>query len=493
MSRALEQELWLQIRAGFRLVALETVEEERALRLLERVAKRAERELHTWSLATGIDGSGEAAGSLEAAVAAFEGEAEPTLWVVADAHAVLTEPVGLRRLRDALPGLAERKQLVVLLGPVLELPLEFEREATRLNLPLPDAAELRSMFERVVANTRDAEVASERLDECVRAALGLTAGEAARAFRKAWMASGKLSEDAVGLLAGEKRKALRRIPALTFHEADGDLGTVGGLGELKRWLRERRRAFGQEARDFGLPAPRGLLLLGVQGCGKSLSAKAVASEWRFPLLRLDLAAAFSDPNRSPELIIREASSVAESLAPVVVWIDEIEKGFVASDHDPGATRVLGSFLTWLAEKQQPVFVVATANDVTSLPPELLRRGRFDDLFFVDLPNEAERAEILAIHLTKRGRDAKQYPLAELAAKAPNHSGAELEQVVAAALYSAFSAGRELSDTDLAEAIQDTVPLYETYEERIKELRNWARHRARPATLDGKVVSWFEGE
>ncbi|MAE96095.1 MAG: ATPase, partial [Deltaproteobacteria bacterium] len=312
MSRALEQELWLQIRAGFRLVALETVEEERALRLLERVAKRAERELHTWSLATGIDGSGEAAGSLEAAVAAFEGEAEPTLWAVADAHAVLTEPVGLRRLRDALPGLAERKQLVVLLGPVLELPLEFEREATRLNLPLPDAAELRSMFERVVANTRDAEVASERLDECVRAALGLTAGEAARAFRKAWMASGKLSEDAVGLLAGEKRKALRRIPALTFHEADGDLGTVGGLGELKRWLRERRRAFGQEARDFGLPAPRGLLLLGVQGCGKSLSAKAVASEWRFPLLRLDLAAAFSDPNRSPELIIREASSVAES-------------------------------------------------------------------------------------------------------------------------------------------------------------------------------------
>ncbi len=493
MTQSLEQEVALQIRAGFRLVALETTEEERALRILDRVARRADRDLHSWSLATGIDGEGRAAGSLAEAIAAIEGEAEPALWIILDAHAVLSDPVGIRRLRDALPNLSERKHVIVLLGPLLDLPLELEREATRLVLPLPDAAELRAMFGRVVSHTKGAEVDTERLDECVRAALGLTAGEALRAFRKAWMSAGSLSPESVALLASEKRKALRRSPALTFHEGEDDLGRVGGLGELKRWLRERRRAFGEEAREFGLPAPRGLLLLGVQGCGKSLSAKAVASEWRFPLLRLDLAAAFSDPARGPELLIREATAVAESLAPVVVWIDEIEKGFAASDQDAGATRVFGTFLTWLAEKKAPVFVVATANDVASLPPELLRRGRFDELFFVDLPNEQERAEILAIHLAKRGRDPKQFPLADLAARAVHHSGAELEQVVAAALYGAFSESRDLNEVDLAEAIQDTVPLYETYEERIKELRNWARHRTRPATLDGKVVSWFAGE
>ena len=492
MSHPLERELLLQIRAGFRLVALESFEEERALRLLQRVARRAKRALHVWSLASGLDGEGSHAGGLAAAAEVFLAHEEPTLWVVVDAHRVLSDPVGIRRLRDALPRLAERRQLVVLVAPLLDLPLELEREATRATLPLPDAAELQTLFARVVQASEGAEIEPERLDECVRAALGLTAGEAARAFRMAWMATGSLSAEVVARLAGEKRKALRRSPALSFHERDQDLRRVGCLGELKRWLRERRRAFGPEARDFGLPAPRGLLLLGVQGCGKSLSAKAVAAEWRFPLLRLDLAAAFSDPARGPELIIREATAVAESLAPVVVWIDEIEKGFAATDRDASATRVFGTFLTWLAEKRAPVFVVATANDVAALPPELLRRGRFDELFFVDLPNQDERAEILSIHLALRGRDPKQFPLDKLAGRALHLSGAELEQVVAAALYGAFAEGRELTEGDLFEAIQDTVPLYETYEERIKELRDWARHRARPATVDGKVADWFVG-
>jgi SpoVK/Ycf46/Vps4 family AAA+-type ATPase len=294
----------------------------------------------------------------------------------------------------------------------------------------------------------------------------------------------------VAVVVREKQKALRRTPALSFHDSQDDLSGIGGLGELKRWLRERRRAFSEEARKFGLPAPRGLLLLGVQGCGKSLCAKAVAREWRFPLLRLDLAAAFGDPTKSPELTMREATAVAESLAPAVLWIDEIEKGLAASDRDPRASRVLGAFLTWLAEKQAPVFVVATANDVTALPPELLRRGRFDELFFVDLPSEEERLEILTIHLKKHGRDPLHYPLAQLAAQAARLSGAELEQVIASALNTAFSERRELAENDLANAIQETVPLYETYEERIKELRDWARTRTRPATIDGRMVGLF---
>jgi SpoVK/Ycf46/Vps4 family AAA+-type ATPase len=299
-----------------------------------------------------------------------------------------------------------------------------------------------------------------------------------------------LTDEAVAEIVRDKRRALRRTPALSFHEPGSGLGDVGGLGELKRWLGERRRAFGAAAREFGLPVPRGLLLLGVQGCGKSLSAKAVAREWRFPLLRMDLASAFASSDHSPEYAVREAMLVAESLAPAVLWIDEIEKGFAASAADAGASRVFGAFLTWLSEKQAPVFVVATANDVAQLPPELLRRGRFDELFFVDLPNLAERTEILAIHLRRRGRDPTHYGIAEHAEESERLTGAELEQAVTSALYTAFAGDRELEDDDLANAIAETVPLYDTYEERIKELRDWARTRARAASVDAKMVDLF---
>jgi len=483
-----EKELLWLLRAGYRVLVLESFEEERALRVLERAAQQAERGLQIWSLAGGVEGRG--AGSLDLGLRELEALEKPIVLAVVDAQSVLADPIAVRRLRDALPRLGQRKQAVVLLGPVVDLPLELEREASRLALPLPTADELRRLFERVASGSGGAEPQGEVLDECVRAALGLTGAEAVRVLRKAWLASGGLDGGAVAHVLREKQKALRRVPALSFQDASEDLAQVGGLGELKRWLAERRRAFGGEARAFGLPVPRGLLLLGVQGCGKSLSAKAVAQEWRFPLLRLDLAAAFGDRTRSPEVTMREATAVAESLAPAVLWIDEIEKGFAATDRDSAASRVFGAFLTWLAEKTAPVFVVATANDVAALPPELLRRGRFDELFFVDLPSEAERVEILAIHLAKRGRDPKHFPLAELAARAIRLSGAELEQVVAAGLYKAFAERRELGENDLANAIQETVPLYETYEERVKELRDWARTRARPATLDARMVDLF---
>ncbi len=490
MSRAADKELSLLLRSGYKLVALESFEEERAVRAATRAAEACDREFHCWSLAAGLDGSGAHAGSLDACVLALEALDKPALIALLDAHMLLGDALGVRRLRDALPRLGQRRQTLVLIAPLLDLPVELEREAGRLTLPLPTAPELQALFEKVLAVTPGAKARADTLAECVRAALGLTGNEAVRVFRKAWLAAGAIDDNAVGIVVREKQKALRRTPALSFHDSQDDLSGIGGLGELKRWLRERRRAFSEEARKFGLPAPRGLLLLGVQGCGKSLCAKAVAREWRFPLLRLDLAAAFGDPTKSPELTMREATAVAESLAPAVLWIDEIEKGLAATDKDPRASRVLGAFLTWLAEKQAPVFVVATANDVTALPPELLRRGRFDELFFVDLPSEEERVEILTIHLRKHGRDPLHYPIAQLAAQAARLSGAELEQVVAAALNTAFSERRELSENDLANAIQETVPLYETYEERIKELRDWARTRARPATVDGRMVGLF---
>jgi AAA+ superfamily predicted ATPase len=482
-------ELHELIRSGWRLIVLETFEEERAVNLLERVAQACERRCITWSLASGLGLTERGEGSFDAGLLAIEAGEEPALFAMLDAHRLLDDDTALRRLRDLLPTLGARRQCIVLVGPVFDLPMELVREAGRIELPLPAAAELRHLFGRVLEQCGQ-EVENPHLGDAVRGSLGLAATEAVRVFRKAVRAAGQLDNGAVAEIVRDKRRALRRTPALSFHDDATQLADVGGLGELKHWLAERRRAFTDEARHFGLPSPRGLLLLGVQGCGKSLSAKAVAREWQFPLLRLDLSAAFGGGPQRPEASMREAIQVAESLAPAVLWIDEIEKGFAATAEDPAASRVFGSFLTWLAEKQSPVFVVATANDVTGLPPELLRRGRFDDLFFVDLPTAAEREEILAIHLRKRGRDPLQYKLDEIALAAERLTGAELEQVVTAALYVAFAESREVTDADLLDAIEDTVPLYDTYEERIKELRDWARGRARPASLDAKIVDLF---
>ncbi|HKJ24653.1 MAG TPA: AAA family ATPase [Myxococcota bacterium] len=491
MSQDCAREIELLVKASWRLIAMESFEEDRAVRAVHAAASVSNREVAIWSLAGGLDGAGAGEGGLDEGLQAMATAEAPTLFVVLDAHRVLADPAAVRRLRDLIPTLAKRRQAVLLLGPVVDVPLELERETARVHLPLPTARDLEPLFRKVGEQRKIGAEDPSLWEAAVRAALGLTAGEAVRVFNMACLQTRALNEEAVRLIAREKGQALRRTPALSFHEPHGGLEQVGGLGELKHWLRERRRAFDDEARAFGLPTPRGLLLLGVQGCGKSLSAKAVAREWHFPLLRLDLAAAFGDPTRSPEVIVRTATEVAESLAPVVLWIDEIEKGFAASGQDAAASRVFGSFLTWMAEKRSPVFVAATANDVVNLPPELLRRGRFDDLFFVDLPNDVERLEIFAIHLRKAGRDPNHYAIDELAAASERLSGAEIEQVVSAALYTAFAEGRELSDADLANAITETVPLYETYEERIKELRDWARHRTRSATLDPKMMDLFQ--
>ena len=499
------EELQDLIGAGWRLIALESIEEDRALVMLAAVARSCSRECLSWTLGSGIGLAGQAlelrdeegAGSLAAGLAAIERHSDPAIFVLHDAHRVLDDPVALRRLRDLMPQMGAQSQCVVLLGPVLHLPTEIEREAARVELALPGSDELerilRGVHSSLPAGSEGQELSPderELLLSCVRGSLGLTASESKRVFRKACIRSDGLCEATVDEVVRGKRRVLGRTAALSFHEDHADLDEVGGLSELKTWLRERGRAFGEQARAFGLPIPRGLLLLGVQGCGKSLSAKAVAREWQFPLLRLDLAAAFGGAQGSPEMAIREAMQVAEALAPVVLWIDEIEKGLAATSGDARAARVLGAFLTWLSEKQAPVFVVATANDVKGLPPELLRRGRFDEIFFVDLPSAAERTEILAIHLRKRGRDPKQFRLDELAEQAERLSGAELEQVVAAALYNAFAKDRELEQDDLSDAITEAVPLYDTYEERIKELRDWAKHRARPASVDVKVADYF---
>lgn len=486
------REIAVLSRAGYPLIYVVTKEEQRAIALIESAAVLAKKAVLRWSSSLGFLGQ-TAADAVHDPAEAIESVAEieePALLVLLDLHPYLTDPRVVRRLRDRLPELVQRRQSVVIVSPVLALPPELEKEGVVLDLPLPRTTELAEELARV-ARLEKVAVSEEITDRAVRSALGLSLNEASRVFRKVMVLRKGLTEADLKQIVEEKKSVLRRTDVLEFHELGESLEDVGGLGELKRWLAARTRAFGAEAREFGLPPPKGLLLLGVQGCGKSLSAKAVAELWKFPLLRLDVGALFSGAGGSPEASIREAIKISESLAPVVLWVDEIEKGFGQAEGDEHSSRVFGSFITWLAEKKAEVFVVATANDVSSLPPELLRRGRFDEVFFIDLPNQHERLDILRIHVRRRGRRPESYGvLSKIAKDAEHFSGAELEQVVVAALYHAFAEKRELTDADLTLATKQTVPLYTTYEERIKGLRDWAKTRARPATLDSTVLDLF---
>ena len=321
----------------------------------------------------------------------------------------------------------------------------------------------------------------------MQAALGLTLGEAENVFAKIIVKNQRLSGEHVNEVFAEKQQIIRKSGLLEYYAAEEDFTSVGGLSVLKDWVNKRAVAFTAEARAFGLPAPKGVLLLGVQGCGKSLCAKAVSRLWQLPLLRFDMGRMFGSLVGSSEENVRRAIAVAESIAPAVLWVDEIDKAFTGSQSsgvtDGGTTaRVFGTFLTWLSEKSAPVFVVATANDVSQLPPELLRKGRLDEIFYVDLPLDEERAEIFRIHLAKRNRNPEEFDLPALAAASPEFSGAEIEEAIISALYDAFYAKQELATAHVLATLSQTVPLARTMAEKITAQRNWAIGRARNASV-----------
>jgi SpoVK/Ycf46/Vps4 family AAA+-type ATPase len=285
----------------------------------------------------------------------------------------------------------------------------------------------------------------------------------------------------------EKQQIIRKSGLLEYYATNESFENVGGMAVLKEWLNKRAVALTAEARAFGLPAPKGILMLGVQGCGKSLCAKAVSNLWQLPLLRFDMGRMFGSFVGSSEENVRRAISVAESVAPAILWVDEIDKAFAGSQGsgatDGGTTaRVFGTFLTWLSEKTAPVFVVATANDISELPPELLRKGRLDEIFFVDLPSREERMEVFCIHLTKRGRNIAHFDLPALGDASANFSGAEIEEAINSALYDAFHARTELKTEHILAELAQTVPLAKTMDEQISQLRAWAEGRARNASV-----------
>ncbi len=488
-------ELDVYTRARYPLLWLVTAEEKRALAAVESMARSQRKRLLIWSLTTGVTNSATPtrpdAGKRDALalLSAILEDAEPGIWVLCDFHPLLRDNAVVRRLREVAFALKASNKTVILLGGVLKIPPEIEKEVTVVDFDLPTAGVLEQMLGRVESDLARSGRVPVDLDKrtrvrLVQACLGLTEGEAENAIAKAIiLADGRLDGAAVEAVTAEKQQIIRKSGLLEFYASNEQLGSVGGLVVLKEWLRKRVRAFGAEARAFGLPEPKGILLVGVQGCGKSLVAKSVANSWRLPLLRLDVGRLFQSLVGSSEENLRTAIRVAESIAPVVLWVDEIEKGFsgVGSSNvsDAGtAARVFGSFITWLQEKKAPVFVIATANDVTQLPPELVRKGRFDEIFFVDLPDASERRDIWSIHLGKRNRDPEAFDLHTLAMASDGLSGAEIEQAIIAALYDAFDQGRPLSMGDLLEVLQTTVPLSRMMDEQIAALRAWAAQRVR---------------
>lgn len=506
ITKGMNQIIKIHLAARCPLLYLVSYEEDRVLRELSAISQGLYQKTYLWTISDGLSEIGgktldeKYRGPYETLSFIAENN-QKSLFLLLDFHPYIQEAKVTRKLRDLVRSLQSASSSIVFLAPKLVLPHELEKDVAVLDYPLPDLAGMKSLFATIEEGLKQnprfkIRLSEEEKDLLLEAVLGLTENEAKNVFAKSLVSDSALSISALEVIISEKEQIVRKSGILDFCSTPENFATLGGMDELKSWLKIRSDSFSKRARDFRLPAPKGLLLIGVPGCGKSLAAKTVSSEWRQPLLKLDVGKLFGGIVGSSEENIRRTIYFAEAVAPAILWIDEIEKGFagIKSFGDSGTSaRVFSTFLTWLQEKTSPIFVVATANDISSLPPELLRKGRFDEIFFVDLPFQDEREQILRIHLKKRGRDPEQLGIdvKELAQACEGFSGAELEQIVVAAMYAAFSQKTEVTTQIVRSCFEETYPLSETMKEPILAMRAWARNRARYATRkwrdsEGKV-------
>jgi SpoVK/Ycf46/Vps4 family AAA+-type ATPase len=415
------------------------------------------------------------------------------VFLLKDFHRHMESAVVVRRLRDVGQKFSTNRRTLILTAPSISMPPELESLVEYVDLPLPDPQRLRQIVEETFKRLSKAHTLQLKLDgsgvDAMAANLrGLTEEEAERAISQTLVARYGLCPETITDVLEAKKELLRHSGMLEFIDASENMATVGGLDNLKRWLAQRRGAWEDAAREFGLEPPRGVIILGVQGCGKSMCARAIAGEWKLPLVKFDTAAVYDKYIGETEKRIQKVFQVAEGLAPCVLWIDELEKVFAGSGPDSASvdagvsSRILAAFLGWMQERKAPVFVAATCNNVTALPPELIRKGRFDELFFVDLPNQSERKQIFAIQLNRRKRNPSEFDLDRIAAAAKGYSGAEIDAAVQTALYAAYSSKQPLSVQALLDALKGTVPLSTTRAEDIQALRKWARTRAVPASV-----------
>lgn len=490
------QQLDTAIRARYPIIAINSSEEQRVLRNLFAIADRQGKALYSWSVTSGfqaVDGTGvctgggdmdgDPLGALAALKDRTDGEGR-AIYVFKDIHAFLGDPVLLRALRDAARNLVVGRKTLVLLSPTIKLPHDLENEVLVLDFPLPDREEITALIEEVAEGARANDLPvhlNGDTEVMINALSGLTEDEARRVMRLALLTTREFGASSVPVILQEKKQIIEKSGVLEYYDSTASATDIGGLDLLKVYVEERRGAFSQAAKAFGLDVPRGILMVGPPGTGKSLMAKIVAGG-KMPLLRLDMGALMGSLVGESEANLRKVFSVCKAIGNAVLWLDEIEKamgGMDGASTDGGTSqRMLASLLTWMQE-QSGIYIVATANNVQTLRPEVIRR--FDDLFFVDLPDEESRQAILAIHLAKRNRDGNTFDLARIARLTEGFSGAELEKVVVKALYAAWgNEQRELTTDDLVQAAQNVVPVSKTMDRELAALREWAKTRALPA-------------
>ena len=490
----LEEQLDIYLRARFTLIVLVTTEEERALEDILKLCEKSHRSGISWDLADGFQWITPGTTNLPTSrdpIAAldqidhWEGN-QNTLFVLKDFHEAWNNAQIKRKLRSISQRMKYSKKSILITTISSKIPEELKDEAVLLTMPLPGVEDLQQVLDRLTsAPGIQINLTPLGKEKLIQAAVGLTTAQAQRVLAKAIVSNGVVDDRDIDLVTEEKKLIIRESEALEFYSVRESPDDVGGLDVLKEWLRLRERAFTQEARQYGLPAPKGIALIGIPGTGKSLTAKMIGGLWRLPLIRLDVGALFGSLVGESEERVRRALHLAETVAPCVVWIDEVEKALAHGGMDSGtSTRVFGTILTWMQEKTAPCFVVATANDISSLPPELLRKGRFDEIFFLDLPTTEERKEIFAVHLRKRNRLVQDYDLDTLAAQSEGYVGAEIEQAIIDAMYVGFNDGnREFRTEDISNALKRQVPLSVSQRETVEGLRSWLNEgRAQSASF-----------
>ena len=501
------------IRAAYPIIYIVSFEEARVKAQLKELASNRKRSIATWSCTQGLvyhdelnrttkedEATKDPLAVLQAIderlVQGLPSTTKGTLWILSDLHPYMEDPFIIRKLREIADKIKTIKgKTLILLSPILKLPIELEKQITVLDWPLPTQADIEQQLSTAITdmsqNVINIKLEKTEREKIVKSCSGLTSEEIENVISKSLTQTKTINVESI---IEEKKQIIRKEGVLEYFSASEHFTDVGGMEQLKEWLRKRGKAFTDDAREYGLSFPKGVLLLGVQGCGKSLICKAVAGLWKLPLIKLDIGKIFEGVVGGSEAKINRALTFAERIAPCILWIDELDKGFSgmgsSNFSDAGTTaRVIGTFLSWMQDKRSPVFIVATANDISTLPPELLRKGRFDEIFFVDLPTPEERTDIFAIHIQKRKRDPKKFALDDLVEVSKDFSGAEIEAAVEEGMFSAFDEGVDVNTNYIHSAIVETVPLSQTMQEKIEALRKWASTRARLASKKVEVNSF----
>lgn len=491
------------IASGYPIVYLVSWEEERVERMLRLIVEKAGSrplKFYHWTCTEGLKNEIKTVPNtldVNSAIDAVIQSEESGFFLFKDLQFYLSDPSTIRKLKNSYKHLRAKGKTIFLLSPSMDqLPSELEKEITILDIDLPDLKEAQAVIQSVVGKARNSKAIIENsesgiISKLTNALLGLGAVEMELALKRSLIGKSAIDMEVIDSILDEKAQMIRKSSSLELTRSNLTLDDIGGLENLKEWLEIRSKAFSGEAKGFELDKPKGILIMGVSGCGKSLCAKAISSAWGLPLLRLDLNRVYGNSNSSPEETFRVSIKTVEAVSPCILWLDEIEAGITRSDEKTGdspASRIFGHFLTWMQEKSLPVFVAATANQIQLLPPEILRKGRFDEIFFVTLPTESERKEIFRIHLEKRNLVAEDFDIASLAKNTQGLSGAEIEQAVISGMYDALAKNRTIDDNALVVAASSTVPLSITMREEISKLERWAANRAIKASKSKE--SWM---